>query len=257
MVQPRPGNLNSAMEFIESNFPGVEFVETRDADDEEDSGRMSGHVGVRNVRRWQRRCCRHHSRNYGRGDYDRGDHDHRRRHDNHRRDDHVHDVAALRVETFRSIDAAFPDHVFDIEIKGSFPDALPVVEQLAAEIEELGRTDRVVVVSFDDQLLDAFHERAPDVAISPGLGRLTDWFLSAADLEPYFTILQVPPFQSGIEVVNVETVQRVHDEGRVVWVWADDASTQENADFYKILLDDGLDGIITGRPAAMKQALAG
>ena len=64
----------------------------------------------------------------------------------------------------------------DVEIKGSFPDAVPAAEALAAEIDELGLTDRIVVVSFDDQVLDAFHEIAPDVALSPGLTRLTEWF---------------------------------------------------------------------------------
>ena len=163
----------------------------------------------------------------------------------------------FRVETFRSIAESFPDHVLDVEIKGSFPDAIPVVEALAAEIAALGLTDRVIVVSFDDQLLDAFHELAPDVALSPGLTRLTDWFLNGAEIEPYFTVFQVPPFQGDIEVVNADTVQRVHDEGRVVWVWPDDASTQENADFYSVLLGYGVDGIITGRPAAMVDAVTG
>ncbi|MDG0975889.1 glycerophosphodiester phosphodiesterase family protein [Ilumatobacter sp.] len=162
----------------------------------------------------------------------------------------------FRVETFRSIAESFPDHVLDVEIKGSFPDAIPVVEALAAEIAALGLTDRVIVVSFDDQLLDTFHELAPDVALSPGLTRLTDWFLNGAEIEPYFTVFQVPPFQGDIEVINADTVQRVHDEGRVVWVWPDDASTQENADFYSLLLGYGVDGIITGRPAAMVDAAA-
>ena len=161
----------------------------------------------------------------------------------------------FRVETFQSIAEAFPDVVLDVEIKGSFPDAIPVVEQLAAEIEELGLTERVVVVSFDDGLLDAFHELAPDVALSPGLTRLTEWFLNGAELEPRFTVLQVPPFQGDIEIVNAETVQRVHDEGRVVWVWPDDASTQENANFYAVLIGYGVDGIITGRPGEMVAAL--
>ena len=161
----------------------------------------------------------------------------------------------FRVETFRAVAEAFPDVVLDVEIKGSFPDAIPVVERLAAEIDELGLTERIVVVSFDDQLLDAFHELAPDVVLSPGLARLTDWFLNGAEIEPHFSIFQVPPFQGDIEVVNAETVQRVHDEGRVVWVWPDDASTQENAEFYAKLIADGVDGIITGRPAAMVDAL--
>lgn len=162
----------------------------------------------------------------------------------------------FRVETFRSVAEAFPDVVLDVEIKGSFPDAVPAAEALAAEIDELGLTDRIVVVSFDDQVLDAFHEIAPDVALSPGLTRLTEWFLNGAEVEPHFKIFQVPPFQGDIEVVNAETVQRVHDEGRVVWVWPDDASTQENAEFYSKLIADGVDGIITGRPDAMVEALA-
>lgn len=168
-----------------------------------------------------------------------------------------YDADDFRVETFRSVAEAFPDLVLDIEIKGEYPDALPVVEELAAEIDELDRTDSVVVVSFDDDLLDAFHELAPDVVLSPGRDRLTEWFLETAELEPYFEILQVPPFEGEIEVVTPETVQRVHDEGRFVWVWADDASTQENTEFYRRMLDDGVDGFIAGRPAEMTEALDG
>lgn len=162
----------------------------------------------------------------------------------------------FRVVTFREVAEAFPNLVLDVEIKGSFPDAVPVAEQLAAEIAELGLGDRTIVVSFDDDVIDAFHEIAPDVAVSPGLTRLTEWFLNGAEIEPYFKVFQVPPYQGDIQVVNVETVQRVHDEGREVWVWPDDASTQENAEFYRLLIDYGVDGIITGRPAAMVEALS-
>ncbi|WP_395153413.1 glycerophosphodiester phosphodiesterase family protein [Ilumatobacter sp.] len=163
----------------------------------------------------------------------------------------------FRVITFREAAEAFPNLVLDVEIKGSFPDAVPVAEQLAAEIAELGLTDRTIVVSFDDDLIDTFHKLAPDVAVSPGLTRLTEWFLNGTEIEPYFKVFQVPPFQGDIQVVDAETVQRVHDEGREVWVWPDDASTQENAEFYERLIDYGVDGIITGRPAAMVEALSG
>jgi glycerophosphoryl diester phosphodiesterase len=162
----------------------------------------------------------------------------------------------FRVVTFREVAEAFPDLVLDVEIKGSFPDAVPVAKQLAAEIAELGLIDRTIVVSFDDDVIDAFHEIAPDVAVSPGLSRLTAWFLNGTEIEPYFEVFQVPPFQGDIQVVDAETVQRVHDEGREVWVWPDDASTQENAEFYGRLIDYGVDGIITGRPAAMVDALS-
>jgi glycerophosphoryl diester phosphodiesterase len=160
----------------------------------------------------------------------------------------------FRVPTFREIATAFPDLPLDIEIKGELPGAEAVARQLAAEIAELGRADSVVVVSFDDQVVDVFHDIAPDVAISPGLGRLTDWFLNGAELEPWFEILQLPPFQGEIEVINADVVQRIHDEGRIVWVWQNDA-TQENVEFYGGLLSIGVDGVIAGRPAAMTAAL--
>ena len=159
------------------------------------------------------------------------------------------------VPTFREIATRFPELPLDIEIKGSFPDAIPAAEQLAHELTELDREASVVVVSFDDQIVDVFHELAPDVAVSPGLGRLTEWFLDGTALAPHFEVLQLPPFQSGIEVITAEVVQRIHDEGRVVWVWPDDPSTQENEAFYRTLLADGVDGVIAGRPAEMSAAL--
>ena len=74
----------------------------------------------------------------------------------------------FRVVTFREVAEAFPNLVLDVEIKGSFPDAVPAAEQLAAEIAELGLVDRTIVVSFDDDVIDVFHEISPDVAVSPG-----------------------------------------------------------------------------------------
>ena len=49
----------------------------------------------------------------------------------------------------------------------------------------------------------------------------------------------------------------IHDEGRIVWVWPDDASTQENAAFYEAMIAAGVDGVIAGRPAEVTAALDG
>ena len=114
-----------------------------------------------------------------------------------------------------------------------------------------------MVVSFDDAVVDVFRELAPDVAVSPGLDRLTAWFLDTAPLEPYFEVLQLPPFQGEIQVIDDAVVERIRDEGRIVWVWPDDASTQENAAFYEVLIGYGVDGIIAGRPAEVTAALDG
>lgn len=163
----------------------------------------------------------------------------------------------FKVPTFSEIATAHPTLPLDIEIKGAFPEALLVAEQLAAELIDLDREDSVVVVSFDDEVVDAFHDLAPNVSLSPGLGRLTEWFLNGTPLDPHFEVLQLPPFQADIEVINADIVTRIHAEGRIVWVWPNDASEQENAEFYGSLLDDGVDGIIAGRPAVMTEAVGG
>jgi glycerophosphoryl diester phosphodiesterase len=164
----------------------------------------------------------------------------------------------FRVETFRSIAEAFPDHVLDVEIKVPRNDAgeddlafaIEGARVLAAEIAELGRTDSVVVVSFSDEVLAAFRELAPDVATSPGLDTLVAWYAGAdVQFAPQDVVFQVPPEYEGVEVLVAETIERARSDGFGVWVWMNDADTQENADFYAELAARGVDGLIVSRPA--------
>ena len=159
----------------------------------------------------------------------------------------------FRVETFRSIAEAFPEHVLDVEIKVPQDDlafAIEAAGELADEIEALDRTDSVVVVSFNDDVMAAFHEFAPDVATSPGTDQMTAWGLGAGELLPSDRILQVPPFFGDIEVLELPGVlDRAEEAGLAIWVWPNDASTQENADYYADLVTTyGIDGIIAGHP---------
>jgi glycerophosphoryl diester phosphodiesterase len=170
----------------------------------------------------------------------------------------------FRVETFRSVATAFPDHVLDVEIKipngaDGQPDlawAYEGAKELAAEIDELGRTDSVIVVSFDTSVLEAFRAVAPDVATSPGLDTLVTWYtggevtFAASD-----KVFQVPPFYGGVEVLTADVVARAQAEGFAVWVWMDDTATQETADFYQVLLDRNVDGLLVSRPAVATELL--
>ncbi len=163
----------------------------------------------------------------------------------------------FRVETFRAVAEAFPDHVLDVEIKVPRGDdgendlefAIEGARVLAEEIDELARQDSVVVVSFDDDVIAAFHDFAPDIPTSPGTGALTDWFLGGIPLLESHRVLQVPPEFDGLDVLNLPGfLEKARAEGLGIWVWPNDASTQENADFYESLLDFDIDGVIAGRP---------
>ncbi|WP_420434600.1 glycerophosphodiester phosphodiesterase family protein [Candidatus Poriferisocius sp.] len=162
----------------------------------------------------------------------------------------------FRIETFRAVAEAFPEHVLDVEIKTPAGDdgeddidfILEMAAVLAADIEELGRTDSVVVVSFRDDALVGFRELAPEVVTSPGQDALPAWAFASALLHPNDLILQVPPSFSGLDVLTPDLLGKAADEGLAVWVWPNE-DYQEHPDYYAELIDLPVDGVIAGRPA--------
>ncbi len=157
------------------------------------------------------------------------------------------------VASFRTLFERYPEMIIDIEIKGSYPDQVPAAQALADLIHEFGRSARTVVTSFDDQLLDAFKQLAPDVPTSAGQQAVTNFFVDRKPLTGQ-QILDVPPFYdldgTRIEVVTKQFVDDAHAAGMAVWVWMD-SGDEENADFYGHLIDLGVDGILSSRPSVL------
>jgi glycerophosphoryl diester phosphodiesterase len=161
----------------------------------------------------------------------------------------------FRVQTFEQVSTDHRDLVLDIEIKGSDAAAMASAAALATEIKRLDRTDSVIVVSFDDAILAEFHRLAPDVAISPGLGAMTKFVLQGTALTDT-RVIQIPPDYNGVPVLTPELVAKAKAANIEVWVWASDADNQENAASYAAWLDQGVDGIIAGRPTVLAELLA-
>ncbi len=157
------------------------------------------------------------------------------------------------IPTFRQVLDVFPDRLLDVEIKDG-PDGMAAAEALAAILDGTPRGQRVTVVSFDDDILAHFHALAPDVAISPGLGATTDWFLSTRPELPGHVSLQVPPVYSGIDVVSQQFVDDAHRARLAVWVWFN-GNDDDVASEWNRLLDLGVDGLITGKPRQLQQVL--
>ena len=174
------------------------------------------------------------------------------------------DPEDFRVATFREVAERFPHHVLDVEIKlqrGPDGEADPragiaAAEVLATEIAALGRQDSVIVACFNDEVLAAFRELAPEVATTPATDELVAWWLEGRALDPRYRVLQVPFTYAGIEVVQPDLVDRLHSEGLYVWVWLSGTDVVETREFYADLLGRGTDGVIAGRPAEAVAALA-
>ncbi len=157
------------------------------------------------------------------------------------------------VPTFRQVLDRFPNRLLDIEIKDG-PDGMAAAEQLAAVLAGSSRATRVVVVSFDDAILQHFHDLAPEVPTSPGLGETTNWFLGAHGDLPGRVSVQVPPVYSGLEVVTRQFVDDAHAAHMAVWVWFN-GNDDDVASEWNRLLDLGVDGLITGKPKQLQVVL--
>lgn len=154
------------------------------------------------------------------------------------------DFAPMR---FEDLVERYPNHVLNIEIKGTYPDAMPAAEELARILTDHDRLDAAIVTAFNDELAEAFHELAPDVAITPGLAAMTAYVLEGTALPPERTIVQIPPEYEGLEVLTPDLVEQAHGDGLVLWIWPNDREW-ENVDGYNRLLDLGVDGLNAADP---------
>ena len=162
-------------------------------------------------------------------------------------------AADFTIPTFQQVVDAFPDRLLDVEIKDG-PDGFATAEGLAAALNASPHGARVVVVSFDDAILEHFRALAPTIATSPGLSATTAWFLGTRPELPGNASVQVPPVYSGIDVVSQKFVDDAHAAHLAVWVWFN-GNDDDVASEWNRLLDLGVDGLITGKPRQLQAVL--
>ena len=158
------------------------------------------------------------------------------------------------IPTFRQLVERFPDIPLNVEIKGEGAPAQAAADVLAAELAELGRSEATVVASFDDAIVDYFHQIAPDVEVSAGLGVLTAYVLEGTAPPAGMRILQLPPEYSGLQVLTPELIARATADGFPIWVWPNDRAL-ENYDAYLAFLEQGIMGLNINFPAQGVQAV--
>ncbi len=158
------------------------------------------------------------------------------------------------IPRFRDIAERYPDYVLNIEIKGEGSAGAASAKELAGILAELDATDRAVVTSFDDTVVEAFAAEAPGVVITPGLQETTAYVLNGTLPASGRTILQVPPDFDGLKVLTPELVTRTSVDGLVLWIWPNEQKW-ENTAGYTELLDLGVEGLNAADPATAVAAV--
>lgn len=160
----------------------------------------------------------------------------------------------FNIPTFRQLVKRFPNIPLNVEIKGKGAPAQAAADVLAVELAELGRSDATVVVSFDDAIVDYFHQIAPNVEVSAGRKVLTAYVLEGTRQPDGMRILQLPYESSGVQVITPELIARAKADGFPIWVWPNSRDL-EKYDSYLSFLEQGIMGLNINFPAQAVQAV--
>lgn len=160
----------------------------------------------------------------------------------------------LRVVTLREALERFPDVKFNIDIKDTLPDAPRI---LASLLREQAREDSVIVASFNNGQIKKFHRIAPEFPVAASSSQIR-WFVLGLKLRllsllartiPY-SAFQVPVRSGSVEIVNSRLVEAAHERGVAIHVWTINTKRE-----MKSLLDLGVDGIFSDRPALLREVM--
>ena len=156
------------------------------------------------------------------------------------------------IATFEEVLQTFPGWILNIEIKRRAPEAFAAADELARLLTEYDALDRSIVTSFDDTVVEYFHDIAPTVAMTPGLDMSTAFALGGVVPPEWARIMQVPPVYEGIEVFTPAYVEAAKAAGLVTWVWPNGGESYE---LYAELLALGADGLNAAKPTEAIRAL--
>lgn len=153
------------------------------------------------------------------------------------------------IPRFEDLLGSFPELRVNVDPKHD-----AAVEPLAEVVKRCDAVDRICVGAFSDERLERVRALLPGVCTSLGpIGTLQLGLAAAgqADVpELPAPCAQVPPSYGETDVVTAAFVAEAHERGMHVHVWTiDDESAMHH------LLDLGVDGIMTDRPAVLRDVL--
>lgn len=152
------------------------------------------------------------------------------------------------IPTMAELFETFPDAVFNID-----PKADASVEPLASAISDHHALGRVNIGSFSDARIARMSELlGPMLSTSAGPRDIARLMLAARGVgrgPARHTCVQVPLNMKGVKLTP-QLVRGIQRGGRQVHVW-----TVNDAETMRMLVDWGVDGIMTDRPSLLRSTL--
>ena len=151
----------------------------------------------------------------------------------------------ITIPTLEEIFDALPNKTFNIEPKQETPS---IIAPLCSLLRTRKMTDKVIVGSFRQSIIDEFRRECPEIATAASPSEATEYLaLSKSGLSeaysPPMQALQIPENLGSLSIVTKDFVENAHRKNLKVHVW-----TINEPDAMQRLISIGVDGIMTDYP---------
>lgn len=160
---------------------------------------------------------------------------------------HPYRGAGVRLPTLRQVITRYPDTPLIVELKGGIGPG--IADAMSDLVTATGRTDRLVVASFDAQTLRRFRKLRPGIPTNMAMTETAAFYARHlvglhTRYRPPGGVFQVPHRYGGLPVASASFVRAAHALQMHVQVW-----TVNDPAEMATLLARGVDALITDYPA--------
>jgi glycerophosphoryl diester phosphodiesterase len=151
----------------------------------------------------------------------------------------------VTIPTLEEVFDNFPQTKFNIEPKQAEPS---IIIPFCNLLREKKKTDKVMVGSFNQTVIDEFRRECPEVATSASPSEVSEFLAYqksglSGSYTPPMQALQVPEQIAGVQIVTQDFVESAHKLNLQIHVW----TINETIDMQR-LIGLGVDGIMTDYP---------
>ncbi len=151
----------------------------------------------------------------------------------------------ITVSTLAEIFDNFPNKKINIEIK---PAETSIIKPFCDLLREKNMTEKVIISSFRQEVLDNFRQSCPEIATSASSSEIFKFLVYqklglAENYRPKFQALQIPQKFGRFQIVTKNFIESAHKLNLQVHVW----TINESVDM-KRLIELGVGGIMTDYP---------
>lgn len=165
------------------------------------------------------------------------------------------DANDFTIPTLAEVLATFPGVPVNVELKPTTQKTGPLELAVAEVIRAHDAEQDVIVVSFLDHSLTLFKAIAPEIPTAAATANAAAFWASSQGRlpgapNPSHVALQVPIVFNGVPVVNQDFVTDAQSNGLAVHVWTINSRAE-----MEMLLDYGVEGIMTDKPTLLEQVI--